>query len=128
MALFGKWGGRKRRGGAAGGGTVPTVPQSTYCRICAGERKATKCWKRTEYLTKCECCGTQFEDPEALYKNPRPACPECGDFLEQPGFQYGVCDDCGSKYELVDGTPPGLLPNRAQRKEMSKYGQVRENR
>lgn len=127
VALFGKKGGGKQRGGEAGG-TVPTLPRSTYCRICAAERKATKCWRRTQQQNECECCSLRFENPEALYQRTQPSCPQCGEFLEQPGFEYGVCDDCGSKYELVDGTPPGLLPNLEQRKEMNKRGRIREVR
>ena len=47
------------------------------------------------------------------------------EFLEQPGFEYGQCDGCRSKYELVTGAKPGLLPNKQQRAEMDKVGKAR---
>jgi hypothetical protein len=53
-----------------------------------------------------------------------PACPQCGELLEHPGFEYGLCDVCGSKHELVPGTRPSLLPNKVQREAMAKHGRV----
>ena len=84
----------------------------------------TRCWVRTAYLTQCMCCGLAFENPAALYQRNQPACPRCGEFLEHPGFEYGLCDVCGSKYELVAGAKPGLLPNKRQRDEMNKHGKA----
>jgi hypothetical protein len=75
-------------------------------------------------VMRCSCCGLVFENPAALYKRLQAACPKCGEFLEQPGFEYGLCDGCGSRYELVPGTKPSLLPNRAQRAAMAKYGRA----
>jgi hypothetical protein len=63
-----------------------------------------------------------FENPAALYNKNQPACPTCGEFLEQPGFEYGLCDGCGSKYEIMQGTVPSLLPNKKQRHAMNKVG------
>ena len=67
----------------------------------------------------------RFESAETLYGRSLPACPKCGEYLEQPTFEYGLCDGCGSKYELVDGTLPNLLPNLYQRQEMDKVGRIR---
>ena len=63
-----------------------------------------------------------FEDLDMVYRRFQPACPACQEFLEQPGFEYGFCDGCGSKYEIMTGSKPGLLPNKAQRAEMNKHG------
>jgi len=76
------------------------------------------------YVEECPCCDLKFEDPPFLYKRFQPTCPRCGEFLEQPNFEYGICDGCGSKYELMPGTKPGLLPNKAQRQEMDSHGKV----
>lgn len=75
-------------------------------------------------MVQCPNCKTFFEDIPAIYKENQPTCPRCGEYLEQPGFEYGLCDGCGSKYELVTGTKPGLLPNAKQRAEMEKNGKV----
>ncbi len=79
---------------------------------------------RVDVFFQCPCCGLEFGDPEPFYKEIQPACPQCGEFLEQPGFEYGLCDGCGSKYELMPGTKPGLLPNKEQRAEMDTHGKV----
>ncbi len=76
-------------------------------------------------MAKCECCGLDFPNPAKLYEPFQPICPQCEEFLEQPGFEYGICDGCGSKFELMSGTLPGLLPNRAQREAMNKVGRSR---
>ncbi|MBP8132467.1 MAG: hypothetical protein KA184_23045 [Candidatus Hydrogenedentes bacterium] len=122
MALFGL--GRKRDGqsGDTGDQTFPIVGHTAYCRICDAERMFTRCWRRAAMLRQCPCCGTAFERPEALYARAQPACPQCGEPLEQPDFDYGLCDGCGSKFELMEGTRPSLLPNRQQREEMAKHG------
>jgi len=75
-------------------------------------------------MTKCPCCGNVFENPEALYKKNQPRCPQCEEPLESPGFEYGFCDGCGSKFELVDSAAPGMLPNKQQRDEMNKFGKA----
>lgn len=75
-------------------------------------------------MTQCTACGLAFPNPAELYKKFQPVCPRCGEYLEQPGFEYGLCDGCGSKFELVVGAKPGLLANRQQREEMNKLGKV----
>lgn len=45
--------------------------------------------------------------------------------LEQPGFDYGLCDCCGSKFEIVEGTKPGWMPNKDQRAAMARFGKAR---
>lgn len=104
---------------------APTTPRDAYCRICGAVRKFTQCWKRLGHVAKCPCCSADFENPAAMYRRFQPKCPRCEEFLEQPSFEYGSCDGCGSKYELTAGTPPVLLPNRAQREEMDKNGRIR---
>lgn len=121
MALF-------RRGASESGGAqlkAATTPREAYCRICRKTARFSQCWLRVRPLRQCECCGAAFEDPNALYRRNMPRCPRCEELLEQPGFEYGLCDGCGSKFELVDGTLPNLLPNLQQRKEMDKYGKAR---
>lgn len=80
----------------------------------------TDCWRRLRYVSECECCGLVFTDVGALYEAHQPACPDCQELLEQPGFEYGLCDECGSKFEIVGDMIPNLLPNRAQREEMDR--------
>jgi hypothetical protein len=79
---------------------------------------------RLSFVTKCTGCGAILDNPEPLYAEFQPACPRCGEFLEQPHFIYGLCDGCGSKFELMDGTKPGLLPNRQQRAAMEAHGKT----
>jgi hypothetical protein len=100
----------------------PTNPQNAYCRICSDYRPFKRCWLRVGQLPQCPCCGHAFENRAAVYAMDLPVCPKCGEYLEHPGFQYGLCDGCGSKYELMEGTVPSLLPNRQQRAEMEKHG------
>ncbi len=121
MALFRK----SEPGSGKNPQKTPTLPNQAYCRICRAERVLTNCWRRNAPLRQCECCGMAFENPAALYNRSLPVCPKCEEFLEQPGFEYGTCDGCGSKFELVSGTLPGLLPNRAQREAMNKIGRMR---
>ncbi len=121
MALFRR--GDKEKPGQSP--KIPTAPQQAYCRICREKRTFSNCWMRRVPLTQCECCQAPFEHPEALYKKIQPACPRCEEPLEQPGFEYGLCDGCGSKYELTAGTPPGLLPNKQQRDKMNAIGRSR---
>jgi hypothetical protein len=120
MGLFG---GRDK---APSGSALPTVRQlparQVYCRVCNAERVFSRCWERISPLLACPACTQAFENPAALYQLNLPACPHCGEYLEQPGFEYGACDACSSKYEIVPGTKPSLLPNRRQRDEMNKYG------
>ena len=120
MALFRKSDDGKR--GDVAGGKAPTLPQKAYCKICEGERSFTNCWRRVGYVTQCEFCREAIPDPAARYKDFQASCPRCEELLEQPNFEYGICDGCGSKYELVVGTLPGILPNRAQREAMKKHG------
>ncbi len=76
------------------------------------------------HVRQCPCCGLAFDDPVQLYRRFQAVCPQCAEPLEQPGFDYGLCNSCGSKFEIVEGTKPGLLPNRQQRAEMDKHGKV----
>ena len=127
MALFSKGERRSPKAAQDGpdtSGARPVMGREANCRICDARREFTRCWLRVVYVTQCDCCGLTFENPSALYRPFQPACPRCGEYLEQPGFEYGLCDGCGSKYELVTGTKPGLLPNKAQRAEMEKLGRV----
>ncbi len=106
-------------------GMHPIVGKTIYCRVCDADRMLTRCWRRTGMMRMCPSCGQAFENPRALYKRFAPSCPKCEEPLEQPGFDYGLCDGCGSKYEVVEGTKPGLLPNARQRAEMNKFGKAR---
>jgi hypothetical protein len=98
------------------------MARSAYCRVCKADTQFTRCWLRIRPLQKCPCCGQQFDNPAALYARNQPACPRCGEYLEAQGFEYGLCDGCGSKYELVPNTKPSLIPNKKQRDEMNKVG------
>jgi len=103
----------------------PILGKRAFCRVCNSYQQFSRCWLRIDMLTKCPCCGFEFPNAGLLYKQFQPVCPRCEEYLEQPGFEYGLCDSCGSKYELVEGTKPGLLPNFNQRQEMNKHGKVR---
>ncbi len=124
MALFGRSDKTPSapKPGAGDQGMHPIVGRTIHCRVCDAERMLTRCWRRTALVRQCTCCGTPFENPRLLYAKIPPVCPKCGEPLEQPSFDYGLCDGCGSKYEIVEGTKPGLLPNRQQRAEMEKHG------
>ncbi len=102
--------------------TFPLMKKTAFCYVCREERSFTQVWRRAAMMQRCPNCGLVFEDPAALYRRFQPACPKCQEPLEQPGFDYGYCDSCGSKFELMDGAKPGLLPNQAQRNEMDKHG------
>ncbi len=123
MALFGQ----KKRD-ADKPSPAPPVRQvmgrEVYCAVCKAYRAFSRCWLRVVSVAKCTCCGLEFPAPEAVYRKHLPACPRCGEYLEHPGFEYGLCDTCGSKFELVQGAKPGLLPNRTQRESMSVYGKT----
>lgn len=121
MALFGR-GKDKAEQSSQSSQIFPLVAKKAFCRICNADRTFTRCWRRAALVTQCPCCGTQFPDPGSLYQRILPVCPRCGEFLEQPNFDYGLCDGCGSKFELMDGTRPTLLPNQRQRHEMEKIG------
>lgn len=123
MALFGRSDKEKDTGGGAAA-TRPVLGRDAYCRICAKRQTFTRCWQRPRPLAKCEACGAPFDNPAAIYGKNIPACPKCGEYLEQPGFEYGLCDACGSKFEFAQGAKPSLLPNRAQREAMDQVGHV----
>ena len=112
----------KKNGGARVQETFALMQKKATCYVCNDTRTFTKVWRRTTMMTRCPNCGLVFEEPAQLYKRFQPSCPKCEEPLEQPGFEYGYCDQCGSKYELMDGAKPGLLPNQAQRDEMKKHG------
>jgi predicted nucleic acid-binding Zn ribbon protein len=128
MALFK----RKQGGDAAPGGggagapgegqTQPLMAQTAWCRKCNADREFSQVWLRVRPAASCSCCGAAFDDVDALLHKNLPACPRCGEHLEHPGFQYGLCDGCGSKYELLQGAKPTLLPNAEQRKAMDQFG------
>ena len=123
MALFGKR--DKDASAQAATPQVRPVPgKQAFCRVCNARQSFSRCWMRLGFVPQCACCGTVFENAAALYGHFQPVCPMCGEYLEQPGFEYGLCDGCGSKYELVEGTKPGMLPNRKQRADMEKFGKV----
>ena len=102
----------------------PLLAKEALCRVCAKRQTFTRCWLRVDRLTQCTCCGAEFSNPDEIYRHHQPVCPRCEEGLEQPGFEYGFCDVCGSKYELIDGTKPSLMPNQAQRAQMNKHGKV----
>ena len=123
MALFGR-GEKKEPAQESPEASVarPVMGREAFCRICSKRQTFTRCWLRVDPFKRCPCCGLVFPDPAFLYSRSMPACPRCGEYLEQPSFEYGLCDVCGSKYELVTGTKPSLLPNKAQRAKMEKEG------
>lgn len=100
----------------------PLVARRAWCSVCDAYRTFTTVWRRATKICTCPNCGVVFDDVEALYRRAQPACPACREPLEQPDFDYGYCDSCGSKFELVEGGKPGLLPNQRQRDEMDKHG------
>jgi len=104
--------------------TRPLVGRAVYCRVCNANRSFTRCWRRMGYVRQCPCCALEFADLAAIYRLAQPQCPRCAEPLEVPDFDYGLCDTCGSKFEIMEGTKPGLLPNRAQRAEMEKHGRT----
>ncbi|NIA16280.1 MAG: hypothetical protein GWP08_19640 [Nitrospiraceae bacterium] len=124
MALFGK----KDKNPAPPSAAPPRVrqlpPREALCGVCNARRPFSRCWVRTEAMIQCPNCGLAFDSPARLYRLLQPACPQCGEFLEQPGFDYGLCDNCGSKHEIVAGTKPILLPSKAQREAMDKRGRA----
>ena len=123
MVLFGKQG--KGEPDARSRAAVrPIMGRTAYCRVCDTDQRFSRCWLRVAPVTKCLCCGLLFKDPAALYEKTTPACPQCGEFLEHAGFEYGYCDNCDSKYELVAGAKPSLLPGPKQREAMNKVGKV----
>jgi hypothetical protein len=125
MALFGRSDKEKEAGGSSDAPPPrPVMGREGYCRICNKRVMFTRCWQRPRPLAKCEACGAPFDNPAAVYGKTIPACPRCGEYLEQPGFEYGMCDGCGSKYEFVQGAKPSLLPNRVQREAMDKIGRA----
>ncbi|MFA7691948.1 MAG: hypothetical protein GX117_02005 [Candidatus Hydrogenedentes bacterium] len=100
----------------------PLVARHAWCSVCQQESRFTRIWRRAAMMGQCPCCQLVFEEPEQLYRRFQPACPRCAEPLEQPQFDYGFCDRCGSKFELMEGAKPGLLPNKRQRDEMNKQG------
>jgi len=129
MALFG----RKSKSEAEGAAPArpqapadhhPIVGREIYCQVCDGTRMFSRCWRRSALMKRCGACGALFESPGRLYREFQPECPQCGEPLEQAGFDYGLCDGCGSKYEIVEGTKPGLLPNRKQREARARFGKA----
>jgi len=110
--------------GQARPGARPLIAQNAHCRVCGQDRSFSAVWMRVDPVRQCPCCGLAFENPAALYEKFQPACPRCEEFLEQPGFIYGFCDGCGSKFELMPNSKPSLIPNRTQRAEMNKHGKA----
>ncbi len=104
--------------------THPLVGRRVYCQVCDADRTFSRCWRRTALMRRCPACGALFESPGKLYRDFQPECPQCAEPLEQVGFDYGICDGCGSKYEIVEGTKPGLLPNQRQRAERARIGKT----
>jgi len=106
---------------------LPVVGRQAFCRICGKYMTFSRCWLRPRQMVRCPECGQVFGDVGEVYAKFQPACPQCKAPLESPGFEYGLCDGCGSKYELVAGAKPGLVPNREQRAAMDKLGRVWRN-
>ncbi len=100
-------------------------PKKAFCRICNDYRQFTRCWLRVDRFERCPDCGFEFPDVDFIYGRHQPVCPQCEEYLEQPDFEYGFCDVCGSKFEIMGPSRPTLLPNRQQRAEMNKHGRVR---
>lgn len=125
MALFGR-GEKKEPSKETPEGSVarPVMGREALCRLCNKRPMFSRCWLRVDRCSRCSCCGLVFDDLNRVYGRIMPTCPRCGEYLEQPGFEYGLCDVCGSKYELVAGTKPSLLPNKAQRAAMEKRGRA----
>lgn len=124
MALFGRRPDSSEKAAEAPSGMQPVPAKSAYCRVCRDQRTFSRCWLRAGHVHPCTCCKAPFDNVASLYKKNLPACPRCGEFLEQPGFVYGLCDGCGSKFELMDGSLPSLLPNLNQRREMGRFGKA----
>jgi len=101
------------------------APRQVYCRICDKETAFSQIWKRLSEQTYCMNCGHEFQEVAILYGRIAPRCPQCDEPLESRGFDYGLCDECTSKFELVPGTKPSWLPNQAQREEINKHGRSR---
>lgn len=126
MALFSR-GGNKEEKQPKGESIHPLVGKEHLCQVCGGRRMFTRSWRRVHPLAQCPLCGVPFESVQKVYSQFQPQCPRCEEPLEQPGFDYGFCDGCGSKFEIVAGTKPGLLPNRQQREAMKKFGTTRRS-
>lgn len=123
MALFGL-GDRGKKPAAAATPTHLLPAKQAWCRICEAPRTFTRSWRRVAHVRECPCCQAAFEDVGRIYAAFQPQCPRCEELLEQPHFEYGLCDGCGSKFELMEGSKPGWLPNLAQRREMAKHGKI----
>lgn len=115
MLFFGK----KKKSGSTS--VHPLVARTAFCTVCNGDQMFSKCWHRASMVRECTGCGTAFENAGELYRGFQPSCPQCGEFLEHPGFDYGICDTCGSRFELPDGAKPTLLPNSEQRRRMGYF-------
>lgn len=124
MALFGRRGDTPAEAPRERG-EFPLPPRRAHCSVCAKEQSFTKSWRRNGMVRQCTCCGMVFENPAALYNLVQPVCPKCEEPLEQPNFDYGLCDGCGSKFELIENTKPGLIPNLRQRRERDSHGKSR---
>ena len=126
MALFRKDKKEKTSADDSGdAGAHVVIGRTAHSGVCRADRQFSRCWLRTKPMRQCPCCHTPFDSAHDPYAKFQPVCPRCDEPLETPGFEYGLCDACGSKYELVDGAKPGLLPNKKQRDEMNKVGRVR---
>lgn len=120
-----KHGSEESSGGPAATSEVrQTAPVTAFCRVCKAYKKFSRTWLRVSYVRTCPCCSVAVADVEQVYKSVLPTCRRCGEYLEHPGFQYGLCDGCGSKFELVAGGKPGLLPNKKQRDAMDRWGKT----
>ena len=104
--------------------TAPLPPVDAYCRICDDRSTFTRRWRRIRTATHCACCGLEFAAVGRMISTFQPQCPRCFEYIEQPTFEYGECEGCGSKFELMEGTYPNLLPNKFQREQMDKVGKV----
>jgi hypothetical protein len=99
----------------------PLVARTAFCTVCNSDQMFSKCWRRAAMVRECTGCAALFSNAGELYRGFQPSCPRCGEFLEHPGFDYGICVTCGSKFELPDGAKPSLLPNKEQRQRMGYF-------
>lgn len=100
-------------------------PREVFCRVCEKKTQFSYVWRRKSPQIYCMNCNLEFTDVQSLYNKFGPKCPQCEEPLESLDFDYGLCDDCGSKYELVAGSKPSWLPNQAQREDMNRTGRAR---
>jgi len=117
---------RKQEKGEPARDNIQRLPsREVFCRICNKATTFSHVWKRISPQSYCMNCGYEFPDVDLVYMPFGPRCPQCEEPLEAAGFDYGLCDECSSKYELVPHTKPSWLPNQAQREKINQQGRSR---